>query len=71
MSVNPAIFMKSQGSYPTATRPDLPITLSLDKQCDLSRPGIYDISPDGLQVRCTRAMSLQALNPRGKRIKYQ
>ena len=31
---------------------------------------LIDISPDGLQVRCTRAIA-EALNPRGQRIKYE
>tara|TARA_R110002072_G_scaffold14582_9_gene60197 strand:+ start:6207 stop:6635 length:429 start_codon:yes stop_codon:yes gene_type:complete len=48
---------------------NLPITIYLDNKRFITA-SIYDISPDGLQVRCTRAIA-KALNPRGQRIKYE
>jgi hypothetical protein len=64
----PYDFYEETRKYPRL-QINLPITICLDNKRFITA-GIYDISPDGLQVRCTRAIA-EALNPRGKRIKYE
>lgn len=64
----PYDFYEETRKYPRV-HINLPITIYLDNKRFITA-SIYDISPDGLQVRCTRAVA-EALNPRGKRIKYE
>ena len=64
----PYDFYEETRKYPRV-HINLPITIYLDNKRFITA-SIYDISPDGLQIRCTRAVA-EALNPRGKRIKYE
>jgi len=64
----PYDFYEETRKYPRV-HINLPITIYLDNKRYITA-SIYDISPDGLQVRCTRATA-EALNPRGQRIKYE
>jgi len=64
----PYDFYEETRNYPRI-HINLPITIYLDSERFITA-SIYDISPDGLQVRCSRGVAA-ALNPRGKRIKYE
>lgn len=58
-------FYEESRSYPRI-KTRLPITLSLESNETITT-SIYDISPDGLQIRCNRNIAAK-LNPGGKRI---
>jgi hypothetical protein len=58
-------FYEESRSYPRI-KTRLPITLSLESNETITA-SIYDISPDGLQIRCNRHVAAK-LNPGGKRI---
>ncbi len=64
-SNQPCDFYEESRSYPRI-KTRLPITLSLESN-ETVTASIYDISPDGLQIRCNRHVAAK-LNPGGKRI---
>ncbi len=61
-------FYEESRKYPRI-KISLPIKLYINDEPHLNA-SIYDISPDGLQVRCSREVAL-AINPGGKNIKAE
>ena len=59
-------FYEETRNYPRI-KVNLPIQIHIDDN-QIVDANIYDISPDGLQVRCDRGVAL-AVNPGGKNIK--
>jgi PilZ domain len=64
-SDQPYDFYEHKRKYPRI-HVNLPITLYLDNKQSITA-SIYDISPDGLQIRCSRSIAAE-LNPSGKKM---